>query len=83
MPSLRDLWSARRKRDRLAAHREEYEFDTEEWDAFNDGVHHYRNEIDRMLWALPAGVSSWASSVTDPLRDLDTFDPNGRWTPDD
>jgi len=74
MPSLLDLWNARRNRDRLAERREEFEFDTDEWEAYNAGVHHYRDEIDRLLGALPANVSSWASRVTDPRRQPNLFD---------
>lgn len=59
MPTIQDIWKAYRNRDRLAALREEHEFDTDEWEAYNEGVHHYRREIDRLLSALPAKVSSW------------------------
>lgn len=60
MPTMYDLWRADQNRNRLARHREEHEFATVEWEAFNEGVHHYRREIDRMLSALPANVSSGA-----------------------
>jgi hypothetical protein len=68
MPSILDVWKAKRNRDRLADRREQYEFDTDEWDAYNKGVHHYRREIDRLLGALPAEVSAWVRHVTNPRR---------------
>jgi hypothetical protein len=75
MPSLLDIWKARQNRDRLAERREQYDFGTGKWEGYNEGVHHYRKEIARLLGALPANVSSWASRVTDPRRPPYVFDP--------
>ena len=78
MPTIYDVWQARRNRNRLAARRNQYEFDDPMWDAYNEGVHHYRDEVSRLLSGLPAGVSSWVSNVTDPLAEPDPFGVNDR-----
>ncbi|APX98643.1 hypothetical protein [Natronorubrum daqingense] len=61
-PTILEFWRADRNRDRLARERSEYEYGTDEWDAFTEGLHHYRDQLDRLYSALPANISSWVSS---------------------
>lgn len=64
--SMKDLWKAYKRRDRLVFEREAYDYDDPEWSDLNEGVHEMRREIDRLLWALPPNVSSWVSDETRP-----------------
>ena len=59
MPTIYDVWKAYQNKDRLAHRREQHEFETEEWVGYNEGVHHYRRKIDRMMSALPPEVAGW------------------------
>jgi hypothetical protein len=65
MPSIRDVWEADRRRERLAHEREEYEYGTDEWDALNEGVHHYRRRVDKLLGALPSNITAWLTRDVD------------------
>ena len=65
MPSIRDVWEADRRRERLVREREEYDYDTDEWDALNEGVHHYRRRIGDLLGALPSNISAWLTREMD------------------
>ena len=78
MPTIYDVWQARRRRDRLVEERNQYEFDDPMWDAYNEGIQYHRKEIDRLLAALPANVSSWVNRVTDRLAREDPFGVNDR-----
>ncbi|WP_440767547.1 hypothetical protein [Natronorubrum sp. DTA7] len=60
-PTILEFWRADRNRHRLARERSEHEYGTDEWDAYTEGLHHYRNRIDRLYSALPATISSWVS----------------------
>lgn len=59
MPTVRDFWRADRNRTRLVQMREEHEFDSDEWEAYNEGVQHYSQEIGRLHSALPAEITGW------------------------
>ncbi|WP_436348828.1 hypothetical protein [Natronorubrum sp. FCH18a] len=60
-PTILEFWQADRNRHRLARERGEYEYGTDEWDAYTEGLYHYRDRIDRLYSALPATISSWVS----------------------
>lgn len=59
MPTIYEIWKADKNRLRLADERLEVNQGSEQWHAYTDGIHHYRDELNRMFSALPANVSSW------------------------
>jgi len=67
MPTLYELWRAYRNRDRCADYREEYEYGTCEWHAFNEGVHEYRRRIEDLTAGLDHATQKWAREVVEDV----------------
>lgn len=63
MPTLYQLWKLYRNRDRCAARRDEYDYGSREWHAYNEGVHHYRKRIETLTYGLDDATRKWAREV--------------------
>lgn len=66
--TMKDLWRLYKRRGRLLALKNEYEYDDPAWSHYNDGIQATNQEISQLLWALPANISKWARENTDPYH---------------
>ena len=66
--TMHDIWKLFKRRRRLLDEREAYDYPSEEWKTFQDGIRETNREIDRFLGALPAEVSGWVRPHVDPSR---------------
>lgn len=67
-PTMKDLWRLYKRRDRLVEERNEYDYPSEEWEAFQEGVRETNRRIDAIGGALPSEVSSWIRRQVEPHR---------------
>jgi hypothetical protein len=64
--TLKDLWKLYMRRERLFREREEYDYPSEEWKSYQDGIRETNQQIGYLSGCLPSNLSKWARSHADP-----------------
>lgn len=67
-PTMRDLWQLYKRRERLLDLQNEYDYPSEGWTAYNEGIQETNRRISRITWALPSEVAGWIRKQVDPRK---------------
>lgn len=67
-PTMKDLWRLYKHRERLIDERNELEYPSEEWSAYQEGVKETNRKISRISGALPTEYSSWVRRQIEPFQ---------------
>lgn len=67
-PTMNDLWRLYKRRERLIDEKNEYEYPSEEWDAYQEGIKETNRRISRLTGALPSEIASWVRDQVDPIQ---------------
>lgn len=65
-PTMKDLWRLYKRREQLLAYKNECDYPSEEWTAYNDGIKETNRRISRITWALPPEVAGWIRKQVEP-----------------